>query len=88
LLATLHFIGNRQAVLQGHRVSVLRFGQQLLDFLIEQLHRFLGMRVAHRGVLAGVGQNLGSVDRQGDVAHLEHLATCRHLQDLREDTLQ
>ena len=66
---------------------MLGFGQKLLDLALEALEFTLGAGVAHGGVFAGVGEDFGAVDGNGDLADFEEFATGSHFQNLGEGLL-
>jgi hypothetical protein len=78
LLPTGDLFGNAQPVLQGRAVGLLGFGQQFFDLPIQLLDGFARVFVADGGVLAGMGQHLGSIHRHGDLADLQKLQRLRH----------
>lgn len=67
---------------------MLGFGQKLLDLALEALEFTLGAGVAHGGVFAGVGEDFGAVDGNGDLADFEEFATGSHFQNLGEGLLE
>ena len=88
LLPPLDFLGDRQTLLERGGIGLLGFGQKFLDFQIEFLELLLGVAVAHGGVLAGIGQNLGAIDGYGDLTDFEDSAAGGHFQNLREGPLE
>ena len=48
----------------------------------------LGVAVAHGGVFAGIGQNLGAIDGCGDFTDFEDSIAGGHFQNLREGPLE
>ena len=75
VFAALDFLGDGEAVLERGAVGILGFLEELGDLLFGELHLFDGVAVAHGTVFAGVGEDLGAVDGDGDVAELEDPGT-------------
>jgi hypothetical protein len=63
--------GNAQAVLERGAVGVLGFGEEFGDLVFEDLHLLNGVSVTDSSVFAGVGEDLGAVDGDGDVSNPE-----------------
>jgi hypothetical protein len=58
--------------------------EELGDLLFGELHLFDGVAVAHGAVFAGVGEDLGAVDGDGDIANLQDLGAGGEFEDLME----
>jgi len=67
---------------RGRAVGGVRLGQQLGDLLLQQHHLFERMTVAHRAVLARVGEDFGPVQREGHLAHAQHAHPRRNFEHL------
>ena len=80
--------GDAQPVLQRRGVGLLGLGQELLHLGFEQGDRFAGARAAHGAVFAGVGEDLGAVGGDGELAELEHLELLGQLQHLDETLVE
>ena len=85
LLAARQFIGDRQAVGEVRPVRRLGLGQQLGHFGLQLRLDLAGMLIGQRAVPAGIGVDLGAVERHR--AHLEHAHLARHRQHLDEQPL-
>ena len=68
VLATLDFVGDGEAVLERGAIGIFDFLEKLGDLLFGELHLFDGVAVTHGAVFAGVGEDFGAVDGDGDVA--------------------
>ena len=84
LLAARQFVGDRQAVGEVRPVRRLGLGQQLGHFGLQLRLDLAGMLIGQRAVPAGIGVDLGAVERHR--AHLEHAHLARHRQHLDEQT--
>ena len=71
VFTALDFFGNGEAVLERDGVGILRFGKEFLDLLLGEFHLLFKMAVAHRAVLAGVGEDLNTIDRNVEVADFQ-----------------
>ena len=75
-----------QPVLQRLGVCRVGLGEQLFDFQFDLLQLLAGALVTHRGMFAGVGEHLGAVDGDRDLAHLQHLTSRSQFEHLRKAT--
>ena len=82
VLATLDFVGDGEAVLERGAVGSFGFLEKLGDLLFGELHLFGGVAVTHGAVFAGVGEDFGAVDGDGDVADLQHAGVGGEFEDL------
>ena len=87
-LTPLDFLGDRQSFLKQRGIGFLGFGQEFLDFQIRLEELVFSVTVTHSGVLAGFGQNLGTVDVQRGLDDFEDSATGGYFQNLREGLLE
>jgi len=73
VLAPPDYLRDAQPVAQGRGVGFLGLGEEFRDFPVELAHLLECVVVAHRAVLAGVGEDLLPVDGEGDFPDLENL---------------
>src|SRR4051812_39082260 len=85
LLAPRQFIGDRQAIGNVRLIGRLGLGQQVGHLGLQLRLDPAGMLIRQCAVAAGIGVNLGAVERHR--AHLEHAHRARHRQHLDEQTL-
>ncbi|MGV1015722.1 MAG: hypothetical protein ACOYB4_12205, partial [Methyloceanibacter sp.] len=83
-LAAGDFPGDRQPVLQRRGVGLLGLGQPLRHFQFELGDHLTGPLVADGAVFAGVGQYLGAVGGDGELADLEQFELLGQWQHLDE----
>jgi hypothetical protein len=82
VFAALDFLGDGEAVLERGAVGVLGFLEELGDLLAGEFHLFDGVAVADGAVFAGVGEDFGAIDGDGDVADLEDFGAGGELENL------
>ena len=76
--------GDGEAVLERGAVGIVGFLEQFGDLFAGEFHLFDGVAVAHCAVFAGVGEDLGAVDGDGDVADLQDLGAGGEFEHLVE----